>query len=860
MKTKLEQLLLQARDALQQYGTQATPANRAMLEDMIQQAETVLRGEPLVVTSGSRAFLSMDQEAWCRFVISHPVMLAFDHTPGQHETYGLESALAWFIKSCTAPEDAAPPRDAPQMIFERDPDDLLLFSQTQFEQLRQSAQTDERLRTACEKIWRISDRMDDDRLETIWYATQTHPTHLPDSIELFSDTAKGFTFSAPQKGRRMHVRFTFPDGRGWKVRRLRVGSADTQDQYGEEELVVPPGCCTATSAVCFDIVGGSLYTLHFAVNQCEKLEKEIVCEAIFEDESGMHAGTDTFPYNRKAWFPSGSFNLDMQCCALRHALTDDVRYARKAIRQMLLFMDDFAQGVLHWLVYASRPEGRDSYGAVQAGRNLAALAMTYVLVRRHMTDAETEAFNGLCRFLMQDVLDLRDRTCLTDERAQRGTSNWQTDMCIGAAMLAAAVPGIPHRKLWILNAEKVLSAQMLINLNADGSWPESLRYHHAALEHFCTFARFWQHETGENWFKTHRMDRMFAFTAAAQLPPCSYFGGRISTPPFGDHKLGNGHEYDLLGMWAEQVAQDDPSLGAQMLDTWHRAGSPVPEPRGEGVVAELLLVSSGSSAPSEGFDPSYRTQSQHFPNAGITLLRRDEGNTCLAVMCSPKKIGHGHLDQGSFLYYWHGVPLVMDTGIESYFDASTQWHLSSLSHACMLFAAPHRTASENTEVNLSAGSYTNRHGWCDTPRSSELLALSMGTAEQSIRMKIADPEGRGSHIRQLTLEEDGAVLIGDQVDACTGDVLFCLPMVARSVSITREDHRTVVRGVGYEGVDLLVEILSPVRGVWTETGRTTPVHPGDTPHLTPFLRVRADAGDGFTVRLRGVDHCESEGQ
>ncbi len=74
---QLEMLLSKARDALTRFGTQATPANRAMLENLISQAEIVLRGGPLVQTSGSRAFLTMSHEDWCGFIIAHPVMLAF---------------------------------------------------------------------------------------------------------------------------------------------------------------------------------------------------------------------------------------------------------------------------------------------------------------------------------------------------------------------------------------------------------------------------------------------------------------------------------------------------------------------------------------------------------------------------------------------------------------------------------------------------------------------------------------------------------------------------------------------------------------------------------------------------------------
>lgn len=852
LKEKLKQLLTEAKSALARYGDIASAANRAMLEDAINQSEAVLCGEAVVKTSGSRAYLSMTHDDWCRFTIAHPVMLALKKGHDRNETYGLEAALDWFVKSCTAPEEPDVPREVPRMRFEHDPDDLLLFTQDELDHIRRNYKTDRFLKAAYEKIERISDRISDEQLDVIWNATWQDEARPPEGVTLFSDTSTGFNFSAPQEATAMYIRFLFPDGRGWQIRRLRLGGADAGDQHGEPELTAAPGRCTLSSGTRFILQGGSLYTLHFQVNQMEKLENPILVEISFEDHSGTAFDTKTFTYNHKAWFPSGGFNLDMQCSALRYALTGEASYARKAIKQMLLFMDDFSQGVLHWLVYGSRPEGRDSYGAVQAGRNLAVIAMTYVLIRNHMSAEETAHFNHLCAFLIQDVLDLRDRTCLTAERAQRGTGNWQTDMCIGAAMLAAAVPGLTNRRFWILNAEKVLSAQLTIGLNPDGSWPESLRYHHAALEHFCTFARFWKHETGENWFKSHRVDRMFAYTASVQLPPSAYFDGRISTPPFGDHRLGNGAEYHLLGTWADSVAEDDPHLGAQLLDTWQRAGCPVLEPWGECVVAELLLTPSGGLSASTPVDTAYRTHSQHFPNAGLTLLRGDEGTT-LAVMCSPRPIGHGHLDQGSFIYYWQGTPLVMDTGIESYFDATTQWHISSLSHACMLFSSQTDSNKESTSINLSAGSYTRRHGWCNTPRSSELLDLSLSDGHQHIRMRIADPDSRGEHIRQLSLETDGSVLIEDRINTYSGEVLFCLPMLTREAVITQRNSKCVVYGSGYEETDLLVEVLSPVKKIWIESGRTTPMHPGDVPQTMPFLRILANAADGFTVRLCGIN-------
>lgn len=849
MKESLEELVRRARRALEQYGEAATPANRAMLENMIVQAETILRGEPLVHLSGSRAFLHMSQEDWIQYIISHPVMYGFDQQPGQMETYGLEKALAWFVQSCTSPMDTAEARTIPAMAFEKDTEDLLLFSRKELDDIRSRLSTDKEAQGIFAQIKELADRTSAEEIQRIAQATWRGNAQLPACDDLFSDTAKGLNFAAPKDAVTLRIRFEFPDDRGWRVRKLRVSGADSGDQQGEPELKATPGVNTVSSAVTFPMQGGNMYTLHFTVDQREKLAEAIRIILYFDNQHGAEIGRRTLSYNHKAWYPVIFFNLDMQCNAICYALTGEVSYARKSIALMLLFLDDFAQGVLHWLVFNSRPEGRDNYGAVQAGRNLAATAMTCAMVRQHMTAEETSHLTELCTFLMHDVLDLRDRTCLTDERAQRGTGNWQTDMCIGAAMLATAVPGIPHRKMWIMNAEKILSAQMNVNLNGDGSWPESLRYHHAALEHFCTFARFWKHETGENWFTAHRLDRMFAFSIGTQLPPCNYFDKRISTPPFGDHKLGSGGEYHLLSSWAAQVSEDDPQLGAQMLDTWHRAGCPAKAPSGESIVAELLLTSTPSAV--LPCNTSYRTCSRHFSDAGLTLLRN--ASACLAVMCSPHKIGHGHLDQGSFIYYWQNNPLVMDSGIEGYFDATTQWHICSLSHACMLFASDKAPEEDSTAINLSAGNYSRRRGWCDTPVSSELLDLSLNGEQQRIRMSIADPDGRGRHIRQITLEADGSVLIEDRVEGYSGEVLFCLPMLVKEAVITRQDGQVSVRGVGYDGADLQVEICSTIQDIWTEEGRITPMHPGAEPQGMPFLRIKAAAESGFTVRLFGMN-------
>lgn len=79
----------------------------------------------------------------------------------------------------------------------------------------------------------------------------------------------------------------------------------------------------------------------------------------------------------------------------------------------------------------------------------------------------------LLDFMLGYVLDLRDRTRMSFDRAQHRSGNWQTDMCIGASMIMFAFKDLPYRENWIDNAYTIVYGQMNANLNKDGSWPES---------------------------------------------------------------------------------------------------------------------------------------------------------------------------------------------------------------------------------------------------------------------------------------------------------------------------------------------------------------------------------------------------
>ena len=606
----------------------------------------------------------------------------------------------------------------------------------------------------------------------------------------------------------------------------------------------------------------AIYTVMFDAKQDGKLKKGMQIELTFFDKDGKKLGTREEDFNRKAWLYVKKYNLYTQCDAICYWYTKDTSYAEKSKIEMLHFLDDFCQGAHHWLRYNERPEGSDAYGGVQGGRILFTIAVAYSMIRDSgvWNKEERERFYGLVSYMLRYLADLRDRTLLTKDRAQRGSSNWQTAMHIGSSAIMMAIPDFPNRKLWMYNSEAVLRAQLDYKLNADGSWPESPRYHFASLEHFSLYARLWERESGENWFISKNANMpglidMFRYPLYTQTPPYAYFNDCIATPPFGDHKLGNGTEFALYGLYCDQVAQYDSDTAQKMYATWCRANKPVKGFWGESVTLENLMYSSTLQGGANAQASIDLKSCASFPNSGIYVFRDQFGTpqeNYLAVMSSPKNIGHGHKDQGAFIYYYHCIPVIMDSGIEGYFEASTPWHICSYSHAVMQFEAPPHGPIQKTAgfINLSAGTYSLERGWNDGPDCSKVTQLCLNDKNdnsESISVEIKNPKGCGLQHRTITIDHRAeTVTVQDVVTDFSGNVLFNLPILAKS-AVQNENE---ILADGYYGVKIKITIHSNAESAVIESGRATPMAPGANDHTDLlYLRIKAKAEDGVAITI-----------
>lgn len=604
----------------------------------------------------------------------------------------------------------------------------------------------------------------------------------------------------------------------------------------------------------FEIEGGATYTLTFAAKLDGKLNKGLKAILTYKDEANEVIDRFEYIFNRKSALPNFCFLLTMQCDAIQYALTEERDYAMKAKHAILYTLNDFCQGAEHWMVTNLRPQGSDSYGAVQGGRMLCSIAVTYSLIKETsvFSAEEKRRFYAMIEYLLRYMLDLRDRTELTAHEAQQGCSNWQTDMCAGTAYMMMALDDFPNRQAWLCNAHMVLVSQLNLTVNPDNSWPESIRYHHAALERFAGYAKVVRHMMGDNLFNDTPLGKMFDFSLQTQTPPYGYFGHRIGTPPFGDHALRDGAEFACFATYLEEIERIDRPLADRMYHTWNMAGRPVKGFWGEAIVLENLL-GSGSS-----YEPESNTRFQLGSNselrdAGIYIFRRNFGyerQSYFAIMSSPKPIGHGHLDQGSFILYKDSVPLVMDSGIEGYFDSTTNWHVSSYSHACVQFQTKQTYLATNKvrEINLSAGTYSLERGWVDVPRTSRVLDCKLGEEVDEITIEIMNPEGRGRHTRHVRFFKKIEIyLIKDTIEDFEGEVLFSLP-VASPASMIKGNR---VYSTGLYDVDLETVFLSEVKQLRLEQGRSTLFF--DSGHgsisMMDYIRAVADAQEGFVTLL-----------
>ncbi|MCD8131421.1 MAG: heparinase II/III-family protein [Lachnospiraceae bacterium] len=655
---------------------------------------------------------------------------------------------------------------------------------------------------------------------------------------------------------------------GWRPDQVCKGAGCQWKMEGGKACVClyasSPGASAGVVSQPFQMESGR-YTLCFDFQIGKRLCPGLLVELLFYDSEHRFLGSCRNWFQKKSW-PRNvrQYNLSMQCNAILYLMTGEKEYAGIAKLEMLCFLNDFCQGAEYWMVRNERPEGLDCYGAVQGGRNLCSVAFTCGLIRRAdvFSEEEKRIFFEMIDFLLSYMMDSRDRCMLTGFQAQKNSGNWQTDMCMGVACIMSVLTEFPDRRLWFHSAVHVLRGQLRYTLNPDGSWPESLRYHFAALERFSLLGLLLKNETGEDLFSQPELQRMFLYPMEVQTPGYAFFKGQIGTPPFGDHTLQE-NAFALYGAYIQTMYSHSPLLASRMYDVWQRSGRGRLPLWGESVIGQLFLYPSGDGNPGAFVPPLESTA--RFPDSGIYVFRGGSWSdrvNYLAVMSSQKPIRHGHHDQGSFILYHQNVPLIMDTGIEGYFDVSTQWHLCSMSHACLQFPLREKqeASGQLSGINLSAGNFSAAHGLADVPLTSRVSKIRTEGSCQGMSVIIQQSGGEGVHTRQfLFYPESGVCIVKDSVKNFGGIVTVTYPLAARDVQV----DGPYVFCEGYYGQVFTLEIRGNVSSIAVEKGRAAGFFPTeDEIPCMVFLRLQADAGSPLTVTVSpgNTDQGRNEGK
>lgn len=879
----LSEMIAYAEDLLKRDRKYFTDGSVEAVEYLLDDAKKALRGEYKRPFNRCRGFFEPRQGEDIQFVTERYTM-----TPGYGmKKYGLKPALKWLETT----------RDSEENVREKNKrrrkrlgsmhiyDNNLFFKSADAEknraELLERIDRNPLLAEELERIKKISERYSVGQTAMFENAMSDTPDYDALNREFFmwSRTESVFNGKAPENAVCAKLRFVLPgdnneesglghiwlddvtvtpaNGADWKIENAgfeaglrgwlplaRKGSpvirhedkkpfcgAGSGSVYIENPTAHDEGGIESEKFI--ETQGGVRYSFKFNSKQDGFLISGIRAEIVFFDGDKNPIDTAVFTHRRKSLLAAADFMLTVQADSIMYFLERDESKGLKAKRQMFFILNDFCQGIEHWLVYNSRPLGSDAYGAVQGGRILCSLAASYTFIKDLFDEDEKARLMSFIDYFLPYLMDLRDRCELTEYEAQRDAGNWQTDMAAGVGMWMLAMPEYPNAKQWLLNADYTLKSQLEVRLHKDGSWPESIRYHFAVIDRFGVYAYACRCCTNRDWFKETRLKDMFGFVIGIMTPPYEYFDNKVCTPNFGDHALNHGEQFAVMAPYINAVNEVDGGLAGRMLRAWRLVGCPRADNlNGENVVMRNLFCDLGA-LPEDGNIRAEGTSTVEYKESGVLILR-DE-HFYIAAMASPEYIEHGHYDEGSLIIYKDNVPVVIDPSIESYFDSTKDWYVSSSAHSTLQFErrGGAKPEADAFDICLDKTDYSAMQGWNDTPRSARLLYSLLGSDEDRLIIRIENTEG-GVHYRDVRLDHKlRRIRIVDTVEGYSGRIRVNYPIAARRIKI---DGRTAFID-GYYGSSARLTVSGDNLDISREKGRCVRMFPCDGEPSMDIIRV-----------------------
>jgi hypothetical protein len=290
-----------------------------------------------------------------------------------------------------------------------------------------------------------------------------------------------------------------------------------------------------------------------------------------------------------------------------------------------------------------------------------------------------------------------------------------------------------------------------------------------------------------------------------------------------------------MGIYSSTVWANDKKLGGYMYDIWQKSGKPmIAAGNGENVIFQNLLGNYSVFAEETPTTPVL-TSTAGFKYSGITVLRNPD--FYFAIMASPKNIGHGHFDEGGFILYKNNVPVIIDPGIESYFDSTKDWYVSSSAHSVLQFERKGGKKEKAGEfsLHLEKTDYSALRGWNDTPRKAKLVYFRTSENLDEVTVSVENNEG-GLHYRNVSFDKiNKKITIRDRVENFDGKIRVSFPVAGTKSEVTACGSSVNISC--YYGQSLKMEFSGDRLSLDIEQGRSIKMFPVNGQPLVDIIRV-----------------------
>ena len=295
------------------------------------------------------------------------------------------------------------------------------------------------------------------------------------------------------------------------------------------------------------------------------------------------------------------------------------------------------------------------------------LALDSILSSEQFSEGERLATFRKLVFLAE-VLNNEDIWPAADRGLAMGNPNFNSCVIFARAILAAMMTGHPKQTRWFADIRRQL--ELLIEREADdeGSFRESLTYQIAEIGYVLQSALAMGPEEAKPILQQPRLKAAITFWMDTLTPPDTRCRGARIYPPLGHAQSGgycqSGSVY--LALAARLYRDLDPDLSKRCMSAWRACGAWVCNWlhmlfHGSLVWAQPLCFVD-RHLPDDGVEP-VRHDSRTCGQTGAMLRHRhDGGNAAEGYLLFKTGQARGHFDsdEGSFIWYAYGTPLLID--------------------------------------------------------------------------------------------------------------------------------------------------------------------------------------------------------